>query len=36
MSERIELLGGELEVVSKAGIGTIITAWLPAEGREEG
>jgi signal transduction histidine kinase len=32
MRERIELLGGELDVESAPGQGTTIVAWVPLEG----
>jgi two-component system NarL family sensor kinase len=32
MRERIDILGGRLEVSSRPGHGTTVTAWVPTEG----
>jgi len=36
MAERVELLGGSLDVRSQPDTGTTVQAWLPVETREEG
>jgi signal transduction histidine kinase len=36
LADRIEALGGRVEVVSTPGAGTELRAWVPIEGRETG